>query len=477
MSIIKIDNEEVKSIFQKGNILLILFVVASSALLAAINYYTIKTTSAVRAYVNGESRYSKGQKDASRHLITYLTLQDDEQYRLFNDELNVPLGDSLARVGLSTHGTYESIRTGFLQGKNHVDDVDDMIWLFKNFSEVSFMKQAITIWKEADVVVGQLKMMGDGIKVKMQAGEITAAEKKTLIRKIEVITTQLTLKERAFSDLLGATARTINLYAFFINFIISLLIISCVVAYSYKGIRQLMRAHHDLKQTNKNLNETNIELDNFVYAASHDLKSPVTNLEGLIRLLKRESTPSSMQQDLLEKMDYTIASLRKTIIGLTEVMKTDKSPMNDVQENVFKNLVEEFTRENQYLPEETDSQIITTFLVEKINYSTAGLKSILQNLLTNAFKYRSPDKKCVIHIKTELSEGKVLLEVSDNGLGIDLERNGHKLFKMFTRLHANHVEGTGLGLYLIKRIIERHGGSIKAESKPGIGSRFIVTLN
>ena len=70
-----------------------------------------------------------------------------------------------------------------------------------------------------------------------------------------------------------------------------------------------------------------------------------------------------------------------------------------------------------------------------------------------------------------------MLEVSDNGLGIDLERNGHKLFKMFTRLHANHVEGTGLGLYLIKRIIERHGGSIKAESKPGIGSRFIVTLN
>ena len=220
MSIIKIDNEEVKSIFQKGNILLILFVVASSALLAAINYYTIKTTSAVRAYVNGESRYSKGQKDASRHLITYLTLQDDEQYRLFNDELNVPLGDSLARVGLSTRGTYESIRTGFLQGKNHLDDVDDMIWLFKNFSEVSFMKQAITIWKEADVVVGQLKTVGDGIKVKMQAGEITAAEKKTLIRQIEVITTQLTLKERAFSDLLGATARTINLYAFFINFII-----------------------------------------------------------------------------------------------------------------------------------------------------------------------------------------------------------------------------------------------------------------
>lgn len=172
----------------------------------------------------------------------------------------------------------------------------------------------------------------------MQAGEITAAEKKTLIRQIEVITTQLTHKERAFSDLLGATARTINLYAFFINFMISILIISCVVAYSYKSIRQLISAHHDLKQTNKNLNETNIELDNFVYAASHDLKSPVTNLEGLIRLLKRELTPSSMQQDLLEKMDYTIASLRKTITGLTEVMKTDKSPMNDVQENVFKNL-------------------------------------------------------------------------------------------------------------------------------------------
>jgi signal transduction histidine kinase len=466
--------ESSDSFFKKRNASLILSVIVSSALLILINFHTIKTTSAVRAYINGESRYSKGQKDGARHLITYLSLGEDKYFQMFNDEIKVPLGDSLARVGLLNNGSYVEVRAGFLQGKNHEEDIDDMIWLFRNFKNVSFMKEAITIWKEADVLIGRLKTIGDDIKNKEDVHAIATKEKEKLITAINDLTTKLTVKERAFSDLLGATARKINAYLFAANFFIILFIITCVVAYSYKGIKELMKTKSDLEQTNKDLIEINQELDNFIYAASHDLKSPINNMEGLVELLKVEGN-RDQQEDLLEKMDYSIASLRKTIAGLTEVIKIDKNPLEDVEEHSFENVMLEFSHDNVRLLEETGTKIFTSFEAEKIVYSSMGIKSIFQNLLTNAIKYRSQERNCVIEVKTFMRDQAIVLEVHDNGLGMDLVRNGHKLFKMFTRLH-DHVEGTGLGLYMIKRIIEKRGGDISVESSPGVGTKFLIRL-
>jgi signal transduction histidine kinase len=471
MSIPKAEN---KSIFRKRYFLLVLLVIASSALLIAINYYTIKTTSAVRAYINGESRYSKGQKDAARHLITYLSLGEEQFYNLYSDEIKVPLGDSIARVQLLKGGSYEKIKAGFIQGKNHEEDVDDMIWLFRNFKNISFMKQAILIWKEADQLIGRLLVVGDQTRQKVSSHQITEEEKEKTIKRINELTTQLTVKERAFSDLLGATARKINLYLFAANFFIILFIISCVVAYTYKGIQQLVKAKKELEATNKNLNEINQELDSFIYAASHDLKSPINNLEGLINLIRQPSLQDT-QEDLLEKMDYSISSLRKTIAGLTEVIKIDKNPLDDVTEHRFENVLEEFTKDHFQLLKETRAEISTHFEVDKIKYSSIGIKSIVQNLLINAIKYRSNERACEIKIKTFTKGEAVMLEVNDNGLGIDLEKNGHKLFKMFHRLH-DHVEGSGLGLYMIKRIVEKRGGSIQIESRVGKGTTFFITL-
>src|SRR6478736_259227 len=141
--------------------LTLVIIVSMSTLLILINYLTIKTTSSIRAYVNGESRYTKGQKDGSGHLILYIHSGDPVFLTLFKEEFKVPLGDSIARVGLMNGHETEIIRAGFLQGENHVDDIDDMIWLFRNFKNVPFMKRAIEIWKDADVEVGKLIKLGE----------------------------------------------------------------------------------------------------------------------------------------------------------------------------------------------------------------------------------------------------------------------------------------------------------------------------
>lgn len=453
---------------------LVLVIFLSTFLLAGINYFTIKTISAVRAYVNGESQYSKGQKDGARHLIIYLSLQDEQYFNSFKEEIQVPIGDSLARVGLMRNDSYETIYSGFLQGKNHEDDIDNMIWLFKNFKEIAFMKEAITIWKEADVLIGRLKNIGDSIHTKVEMNDLSIDKKAEVIKNINLITNELTIKERAFSNLLGVTARNINVYLFLANGFIIVLIITTVVAYSNRGVRQLRQAKRDLEQTNKDLNTTNQELDNFIYAASHDLKSPINNLEGLISLVKYKENDQDLRT-IFEKMEYSISTLKKTIAGLTEVMKMDKNPLDDIQKNNVNVILEEFVEANQHLIQDSRTVITTSIEVETITFSAIGLASIVHNLISNAIKYASPERDCFISIKTYRKQKAIVLEIQDNGLGIDLNRNKHKLFRLFSRFH-NHVEGSGLGLYIIKKIVDKHNGTIDVESTPGQGTTFFVTL-
>jgi signal transduction histidine kinase len=462
-----------KTFFHLRNIVLVLLVIVGSATLVVINYYSIKTTSSVRAYINGESRYSKGQKDASRHLISYLVSEDARYWQLFNEELQVPIGDSLARVGFSNGATHDQIFENFLKGKNHPDDIDGMIWLFRQFRDVSFMKDAIRIWTDADELIGRLKTLGTDIHARVDSKNVTASEKNILVQQINELTTALTIKERAFSDLMGATARTINGYLFLFNLCCTILITATVIFCSYKSVGQLLKTQSELKGTNKDLNETNQELDNFIYAASHDLKAPINNLEGLLSLLRSDQNASS--KEILDRMDYSIAKLRKTICALTEVIKHDKSPVEDVEVNCFETLVNEFVNEHHHVFEKGNVAITSSFDVNAITYSTTALKSILQNLLINAIKYRSNDRQCVIQVSSYKKEQAIVLEVKDNGLGIDLVKYQKKLFKMFSRLH-DHVEGTGMGLYMVKRIVEKYGGAVEIESAPNEGTTFRLML-
>ncbi len=467
---------ESRSFFDKRNIQLVLLVVISSASLIVINYYSLKITSAVRAYINGESHYSKGQKDATVYLTAYLTIGDSSSWRSFEEELHVPIGDSLARVGLKYDSSYAFIRAGFLQGRNHEDDINNLIWLFKAFHETYFMKDAIQLWTEADVLIGQLKIMGDEVHQKWHV--LSRDEKDNILKRVNDLTAHLSIKERNFSDLMGQNARRINVILLIFNIFFTLLIISVVVSYAYKGYKRLLKTQGDLRRSNKDLVSMNQELDNFIYAASHDLKSPINNLEGLMMLCQMEAqaTLNASGSELMGKMKLSIARLRKTIDRLTEVMKTDKSPMEDLEENSFENILNEFWFENNYLLQEAGAEINTELQVSKVRYSKVGIKSIVQNLLTNAVKYRSPNRKCNIQIKSYLQGESVVLQVSDNGLGMDLEKNRDRLFKMFNRLH-DHVEGTGVGLYMIKKIVEKHGGNIFVNSQPNEGTTFSVTLN
>jgi signal transduction histidine kinase len=111
---------------------------------------------------------------------------------------------------------------------------------------------------------------------------------------------------------------------------------------------------------------------------------------------------------------------------------------------------------------------------DTVSFAPQHLRSLLYNLLSNALKYRHPDRPPVVQLRCHHAATATVLEVQDNGLGLTLDQQ-HKLFAMFRRLH-DHVAGSGVGLYMVKRMIENAGGTIAVQSEAGIGSTFTVTF-
>lgn len=238
-------------------------------------------------------------------------------------------------------------------------------------------------------------------------------------------------------------------------------------------LEELVWIQKQLQERNKELTRVNVDLDNFVYTASHDLRTPILNLASLQSLLEEqlETKAGSLEQTILKMMKQSVNRLENTINDLSEIAKLQKE--KEHKENLsFQKMYEEVCQDLENMIIKSGAEVYVDFQEKNIFYTPKHLRSILYNLFSNAIKYAAPERKPVISIKTTRFEERICLTVSDNGLGLD-KRQQDKLFQMFIRLHA-HVQGTGVGLYMIKRIIENNGGSIQVKSKPKEGTTFTV---
>jgi PAS domain S-box-containing protein len=232
------------------------------------------------------------------------------------------------------------------------------------------------------------------------------------------------------------------------------------------------RTLRELNRTLQELTRLNVDLDNFVYTASHDLRSPIANLEGLQRVMAKRlaSRLDHAEQEMMGLMEQSVGRLKRAIKELSEIAKIQKETQQPREELSFRQVVREVSQDIAPLITEASPQVVLALEVEEIYFPGKHLRSVFYNLLSNALKYRSPDRSPVIVISTRNEEGGVHLSVSDNGLGLTESQVG-KLFFMFKRLHT-HVEGTGVGLYTVKRIVENYGGRIWVESQPDVGTTF-----
>ncbi len=173
-------------------------------------------------------------------------------------------------------------------------------------------------------------------------------------------------------------------------------------------------------------------------------------------------------------INLSISKFNKTIKDLTEISKVQKE-INDAVEPVsFREITEDIITEINSLWMESGVDITEDYKVTNIIYAKKNIRSILYNLISNALKYRSYDRPLKVHIKTFEEGDFYVYSISDNGLGLTPKQQT-KLFSMFKRLHT-HVEGSGIGLYIVKRIIENNGGKIKVESELNKGTTFTVYI-
>ena len=239
---------------------------------------------------------------------------------------------------------------------------------------------------------------------------------------------------------------------------------------------QLAASNAGLAAANQQLTRTNVDLDNFIYTASHDLKAPISNIEGLLDTLRDELPPQAAGGEvpyILELMQDSVNRFTRTIEHLTDVSRLQKEHDQPHEPVPLAGIIEDVRLDLAPLLQQTGGRLhVDVRAVPTVQFSVKNLRSVVYNLLSNALKYHHPDRAPQVQVRGREEGAYHVLEVQDNGLGLDLAREP-ELFGMFRRYHT-HVDGSGIGLYMVKRMVENTGGRIEVHSTLGEGSTFTV---
>ena len=244
-----------------------------------------------------------------------------------------------------------------------------------------------------------------------------------------------------------------------------------------RDITDLWKAELQREEIANDLTKRNAELEQFTYIVSHNLRSPVASLIGLSEVLTDYDIPEQDKREVIAGIASSAQRLDNVIRDLNEILRL-KTDLNDKKELVsFPALVTEIEQSlNEYL--NRDQFIIETDFSRAHQHYTLKnyLSSIFSNLITNSIKYRKPGEIPVIRIKSEALEHKIVLTFKDNGLGIDLNKTGEDIFGLYKRFHF-HVEGKGLGLFMVKVQVETLGGRINVSSEVDKGTEFRIEFD
>jgi PAS domain S-box-containing protein len=243
-----------------------------------------------------------------------------------------------------------------------------------------------------------------------------------------------------------------------------------------RDITEEKKAEKEKERLIRELTKNNKDLKQFSYITSHNLRAPLSNLTGLLNLIEDIPIENEDLKEILAGFHKSTHLLNETIKDLAKVitirdnssLQNEETLIKDIFQNVFDQL--HFQLEIHKPELNLNFGNVSTIQINKVYF-----ESIILNLLTNAIKYRSADRKLAIEITCTKVNDSIIIQFKDNGIGIDLKRNKDKIFGLYQRFH-NYPDSKGLGLYLVKSQVESMGGTIDIKSKVNKGTTFILTF-
>nr|WP_321222118.1 PAS domain S-box protein [uncultured Psychroserpens sp.] len=240
-------------------------------------------------------------------------------------------------------------------------------------------------------------------------------------------------------------------------------------------LTQIKKSTNKISKLLETTERQNKRLLNFAHIVSHNLRSHYSNLDMLLDIVKMDM-PETTKNEIFPLIEDAVKHLGETVENLNEVASINiKDEINIESINLLDSFNKVFSSINALILEE--KTLIDIDIDSNINVRgiPAYIDSILLNFLTNAIKYKKPNEPAKIKLRTTVKKDYIILEVKDCGLGIDLDKNGDKLFGMYKTFH-NHEDSRGLGLFITKNQVEAIGGKIKVKSKVNKGTSFYIYL-
>lgn len=267
---------------------------------------------------------------------------------------------------------------------------------------------------------------------------------------------------------------------YFITFVINVVITAVSMIFSFAFLIHMNDEAKDILSNliegwnikNTELEKANSELDRFVYSTSHELRSPLLSIQGLVDLAERE-------QDAEQKNKYLQLiqkSVHKQDEFITEILQYSRNTRIEVSEQTFdiRAMLDAVVAECATLENGSAINFRLSCEAEQIRTDEARVEAILKNLISNAVKYSDKGKERFINITAKVSGNILNVEIEDNGIGIPETYQG-RIYEMFFRA-TNQSTGSGLGLYIVREMIDKLAGSIQFESVAGEGTKFVITI-
>lgn len=469
-------------------------------------WFAIHTLSSVRTLVGAEGLWSKAQKDAFYQLRKYYTTHNEEDYIQFKKFMDVPLGDHITRVELlKEHPDLYIAKQGFIQGRVHPDDIDDVLNLLLRFHGNYYIDKAIKIWTAGDSLIFRAIPIADTLHKDIIAGNFASERSTRLMNEIDNMNQALTALEDDFSYTLGEGSRWLE------NLILKILL-SVAVTVEFTGLiltvlvtrgitkelneinkatnkitkgdltaratvlskNEIGRVATQVNQMTEQLIASNKELGQVAYIASHDLQEPLRTITNFVTLLQKQyktklDANADEYLDFINEGTVRMQTVVKDLLDYSRIGSDKKLMTIDCKleiENVLKDMAISI-HENNAEVNVGPMPVIEGYF---------ELQYLFQNLIHNAIKYRKKDVTPVIHISASDNGNEWLFSVKDNGIGIE-KIYYDRIFTIFQKLHSHkEYEGSGIGLAHCKKIAELHRGKIWLTSEINIGSTFFFTI-